>query len=259
MQLEKLTSQPRNCRIKLLLKGAPGTGKTWIAGHFPKPAIIDFEDNTRCYFKDTFPQDLAKDIVIVNPRREGGVSTGKELAPILWWKNACSLIDSLAEEPSIETIVLDSLTAITNLIFYSTTKTFDPSHRITQPEFGDFHRQINSLGTLFLEEKTITKNIVVIAHEVEKTDEDGKNPQLVLNMPTSQKATFPKYFTDVWRTFVRVQLTGGPKYLVRTEPMPNGPGKCSLNIPAEFEWTTQYKNILSQISGSSEPEQVTNK
>lgn len=248
MAYQKVSEVNKIPAIKLLLKGEPGTGKTWIAGHFPRPAIIDFENNTRCYLKKDFPPEICDEIVIINPRLKGGVAGGEALKPEQWWRNAMEITEALLNDDSIDTIVFDSLTAMCNLIFYNVFKSTAPEHRVTQPEFGDFQRFLISFGTLVLENQEINKNIVVIAHEVTKTDKDGGNPKLVLSIPTTLQTTFPKFFTDVWRTYSKTPLSGPTKYHVRTEPMPNGPGKCSLQLPADFEWSAQWRSVREQLS-----------
>jgi hypothetical protein len=96
--------------IGLLLVGEPGAGKTRVALSFPKPYIVDIDNNLGSALRvwgdsPAFQYD--------NPRVN---DQGKELDLGYQWELMESRIKSLIRDDSVETIIIDSLDPLCDML-----------------------------------------------------------------------------------------------------------------------------------------------
>lgn len=237
--------------MQLLLKGDSGTGKTFKAMQFPRPCLINIENNIRGL--RLLPEDVKKHLdennLIYNPT----VKNGKPIPPKDIFPEILKAIESASANPNVDTIVVDSFTALAEYLQSYIIKSDNPAVQLSQPNYGAFTRYCNTFGTQVLTNPELGKNIIIIAHERDITDKDGNFLKRVLATPTVIKETFPRFFSDVWRCYTKITSKGAVEYRVRTKPAVDASCKCSFDIPQDFIWDEEKDNVLAQVSTVSNP------
>lgn len=189
------------------------------------------------------PQELRQSLKIVSPR----IKDGKEVEPTKVFDNFIDQLSIAAEDPSIKTIVIDSFTTMTEVLFDKITGSAQPEVKVQIQHYGDYARYVKWFGDLLLANPELDKHVVMIAHEVVEKDELEQTITRTLAVPTKVKNTFPLYFSDAWRCYAKVPVSGDIKYMVRTAPGSNFSAKCSLPLKNDFEWDVEQTNIMKQL------------
>ena len=228
--------------ITLMLKGAPGSGKTWKAAHFPSPVIFNFDNNLSGLRK--LPTEVRELVRIVNPRLD---KKGKEVKGQMVFDNFVSQLDEVAEDESVQTIIIDSLTTLAEVLIDKCVGSSNPATKVQIQHYGDFTRYLKWLAETLLCAKDLDKNIIWIAHEQMIRDELTQTIVYTLNIVTKIKDNLDLYFSDCWRCFTKIKGSEA-QYWVRVLPGSNFTAKCSLDLPSEFVWDDEAKKILSQLS-----------
>lgn len=233
--------QTEKVPITLLLKGDSGTGKTWKAAHFPKPAIFNFDNNLSALRK--LPTEVKSKIKIVNPH----LKNEKPVAGVQVFDNFIKQLEQVAEDEDVQTIVIDSITTMAETLMDKVVGSDRPEKKVEIQHYGDYGRYLKWFGDTLMANPNLDKHIVVIAHE--QTILDTKTQEVVrtLALVTKIKEQLPLYFSDVWRTYAQV-LPNRVKWMVRTVPGSNFGCKCSIDLPSDFEWDTELANIQKQIA-----------
>lgn len=229
--------QPEKTPITLLLKGPSGSRKTTKAVQFPRPVLFNFDNNISGL--RNIPPELIKDLRIVNPQ-EGITGPISEVAI---WDNFVKQLEMVCEDPTVGTIIIDSLTTMAERLLDKIVNSALPSASIQIQHWGDFTKYLKWLGDELLCNPTLDKNVVVIAHEQLNT-----NNVYSLAIGSRLKDSFGLYFTDVWRCFAYKPTSGPVKYMTRVSPTQQFDAKCSLKgLPEEFEWDVMAKQIYDQL------------
>jgi hypothetical protein len=224
--------------ITLLLKGPSGARKTTKAVQFPKPVLFNFDNNISGL--RNLPPELVKELRIVNPQ-EG--LTG-DIKPIQIWDNFVKQLEIVMDDPSVKTIIIDSLTTLAERLLDKIVGSDLPSASVQIQHWGDFSKYLKWMGDELLCNPALDKNVIVIAHE--QRNADGT---YALAIGSRLKESFGLYFTDVWRCFSVKPVSGAVKYMVRVSPTQQFDAKCSLrDLPEEFEWEVEKNKVLSQIT-----------
>lgn len=227
-------------KITLLLKGPPGAGKTFKAAQFPKPVIFNFDNNLSGLRK--LPADLQKSIRVVQPR----MNDGKPVKAELVWDNFVKQLEKVCTDDSVETIVIDSLSTMAEVLFDKILGTGNPNKRIEIQHWGDFSRYVKWLGESLLCTPDLDKHVVFLAHERIEIDPQSKEVKYTLNIGGSMRESIDLFFSDSWRVWVKA---AGDKvvYWVRTLPTPYCNAKASLSVPADFIWDNEKEKIFAQL------------
>ena len=230
--------------ISLLLKGVPSTGKTTIAVQFPKPCLINFDKNTACIRK--LPKQVQDELLIVNPFID---ESGVRVKPEKIWGNFTKQLEAVVAEPSIKTVIIDSLTLLAAALEDDILGSNNPKTQFKIQDWGTFGRYLKWLGENLIQAQDRDKHIVVIAHESVSVDPDT---QRILSYDLSiggrMKKGFEMYFSDVWKTFIETSVGKKFGYFIRTKPTNLSTCKCSLNLPEVFSFDAEKDNILKQLS-----------
>ena len=237
-----------------LFKGPSGGGKTTKAAEFPSPVIFNFDNNLSGLSK--LSSEARAKVRIINPQmkfdKKAKKFTGELLRgegkELLVWNNFVEILEVVADDDTVHTIVIDSITTLVEYLFDLILKTSNPATRPEIQHWGDMSRYLKWLGEELLTVPGRDKHIIVTAHEDYHTDNKTKNSEQVLSIGGKMKKSFDLYFTDVWRVYLE-PFKSPPVYKVRTlggvDVAPFS-GKCSIkDLPIEFEWDKEKQKVLS--------------
>ena len=149
---------------KIMLYGAAGSGKTYMAGTFPDPIFLDLEDGMRSV--------LALNKKILRFPKDSSVPV-TELKQVKGFYVAVSKIPP--SKAPFKTIVIDSLNELQILVMKNVLSTID-TNRIyedqpTQGDYGKLARDMQSIVRDFLQ---LPYNIVFTATATDKEYSDDK-------------------------------------------------------------------------------------
>ena len=226
-------------KLKVLIYGPSGVGKTRFACTFPKPYVFDF-DNGMLSVRGI---DVEYDTYFDEDKNGKNVTSAlKEFK-----KKMASLSDSY------ETLVIDSVTTLQD---YSMNELLRLNNR-EEPTLHEWGRLVSWLSDTFL---TITKNkinVVIIAHEQtikdELTGEINIQPLIVGKKMPNQ---LPLFFDEVYRLGVRQSakdIDGNRKSIFefRTTGTNRYIAKSRLDVLDDLEvWTNAnaYKIIMEKVN-----------
>ena len=238
---QKLDDLPRPRTI--LLKGPPGSGKTFKAAQFPKPVFFNFDNNLAGLVK--LPKELRENVRVVNPFID---DSGKPVSTTAIWTNFVRQLEKVVADGTVRTVVIDSLTTLASRLMDQIIGSDSPGAKIQLQHWGDFARYLKWFGDGFLCDPALDKNIIVIAHEQIEKDELTQTIQYTLNIGGQMRNSYDLYFSDVWRCFATQPTTGDVEYKVRILPANQYNAKNTLlNLPKEFVWDKESTKIFEQI------------
>lgn len=221
--------------LRVLLQGPPGGGKTSTACQLPSPWIADCDLNLagplRFLRSRNLPLPVGYDTI---DRDETGVEVPKPLR----YSRLCTVTQAAATNSSVETMVFDSGTKISDYIMDHVLKQQGKTQMEMQSWgfYLGFWKQF--IGTI----STVKKHIVFIVHEKVEKDEIDQALKYFINLPGQIKDIIGALFTDVWRaeTAEKPGMPPTTNYMIRTSPNYRFALKNSLQLPSlfEFNWAT---------------------
>lgn len=230
-------------KTTLLLKGAPGTGKTYLCGQLPDAVVINMDNNLSGLRQ--LPEGTRNKLRIVNPRFS---EDEKQLPGPKVFDNMIKQLTKVCEDDSVKTIILDSVTTMAELLMDKIIGSSNPSVAAKIQHYGEFTRYMKWFGDDLLCAQDLDKNIVFIAHEQLIMDSTTQETKYALNMVTKMKDSFELYFTDCWRTYTKVPTAGEVQYRIRTAPGNKFTAKCSSDLPNDFESSKEMTKIIKLFS-----------
>lgn len=234
--------------VTLLLKGDSGAGKTWKAAQFPRPVFFNFDNNLSGLRK--LPSDLRETIRVIDPRKnDKGVVKDTEV-----WGNFVKQLETVGADKSVGTIVIDSLTTMSEVLTDKILQSSDPAKRMEIQHWGDQWRYFKWLAESLLCATDLDKHVVWIAHEQIKEYLDAKGvtirpPKYFLSLGGKAKSDLDLFFSDVWRVYTKKQPTPpyGNDHWIRSVADEYHTAKASLNVPPDFLWDKEKDSILKQL------------
>lgn len=241
MIYDTLDSKPRP--TTLLLKGPPGGGKTTKAAEFPDPVIFNWDNNLTGLRK--LPEAVRKRIRVIDPRLD---EKKQPVKPLDIWANYIKQLAVVTADPTVGTIINDSMTTMCEVLMDKIMGTNDPQKQPEIQHWGALERHLKWLGEEVLCANDLDKHVVFIAHERAREDKKTGEVKLVLNIGGSSKDTYDLYFSDCWRVWARPKRdNSGVDYMVRTLATDTYNAKCALAMPHEFKWDESKQDVLRQL------------
>lgn len=206
----------REQAFALLLIGEPKSGKTTAALCFPKPFVLDLDNNLagaiRHHGDDFDMNELYFEDL------EGVEQDKRWSAGVLAIKEACA-------SPDVETIIIDGLSIMAELlmrhILANTKRDSSNSKLIIAGEdcmqMNQWTPFKNLMSGIIMACKSSGKRLVFLCHEAPLTDKNGAVLSYRPMIPGSLKNNIAGYFTDVWRCESGVKAQK-PFYRIRFAP-----------------------------------------
>jgi len=215
-------------KIKHLVYGQSGAGKTVFAAGAPKPLVLDFDgkvSSAASYFAHHSPEKL-KEISYENLTDIPG-----QERPFRRLKKIMAGLSKDAAEGKLkhETIILDSLTLFLDA-FMADIIAENPGvkrpnnipalqdYQILNLQFKDFMSTLLSLPC----------HIIVIGHITSETNQETGRIFWKPLVPGKLADRLPQIFTEVYRSYV-IQKDGQPQHLLQTNS--DGEYVCRTQIP----------------------------
>jgi AAA domain len=208
----------------LLILGPPKIGKTTLALQFPSPYIADCDNNLSgpaSFLKANNLPAFSYDVINID-------DGGKEVSTTQRWSRLTSCLKAAVENPNIKTIVVDSLSSISDYLIEHILST-EGQKTMRIQDWQPFQFMMKRLITYL---RSSRKLIIFIGHEsTEKDEVDGIIKYFIL-VPTRLKDNLGGMFSDVWR--IECEQTGDKKYTysLRTKPTVRfALGTSLINLP----------------------------
>lgn len=158
------------------------------------------------------------------------------------------MLQFVAEDPAIKTIVIDSLTTMGTALMYKVLNTTNPAAKMEIQHWGAYANYFGQFCDQLLGNPALNKHVVLIAHEQAVDTKDDTSLKLFeITVPGSYKSRFGLHCTDVWRLYTKESIKGPPEFRCRTKPNKLYDYKCSLPIPDDFAVADQLPTILSLV------------
>lgn len=202
-----------------LIVGSPGTAKTTLALQLPKPFILDCDDNLSGpvrYLKSL--NKLNGPVFFDTPLR---LADGKPCPREQQYDRSIALLKEACESPQVETLILDTLTSFTEMMFTKTlivngkklgdnVRTFDPKF-----EYAEWHTFLKIFTQTIYWLKSSGKRICLTAHiEVDKDELTGTLFKF-LKCPGQFRNTISGLFEEVWECYIESTGAGSTAKAVR--------------------------------------------
>lgn len=240
----------------ILIVGDPGTRKTSLALHFPGVYIFDADDNVvgpaRHFSSLNFMYDSGTTVSEdwKDPAIRADYKAGDRLEPQHRYRWMAKCLNEAATSPEVKTIVIDSLTALSDII-YSEVKRQEARKDDQPMRIQDFGKFAYIMRNLISQLKANDKLFVLIAHQTIDKDESDGVFKTFLNVPGQSKTTLAGMFNDVLATYVAQSGAGANiKHEFKIRTLPAGKNdhrglKTSLGLPQTLAW--DHKAICDKL------------
>jgi hypothetical protein len=244
-------------RMRVLLWGPPGSGKTALAGTFPGVVFLDLDDGLKVLKSKWFLTEWHKkrpDLVGYDTFDNTYDAYGVYTSTQGFW-DGIKFINSLVKNQEVKTLVIDSLTVLQSLAMHvgidaaggakrSQTKNQAKNTHTLLPTQADFGAEMGVIEQFMHQLIKLPFNIVCTAHEREVTTQTGavvkREPYLI---GSSIRALVAKWFDEVW--YLDVDAKGVRKLLTdQTNILKSN--KSRLGVPNGLE-DPSYTKILASI------------
>ena len=206
--MKKGTTYKRAEAFALLLIGEPKSGKTTAALNFPRPFVLDLDNNLSGALRH-HGEDFDMDTLYFENLE--GVKPEKK------WSAACKVIEEACNSPEIDTIVIDGISILAELlqthILANTQRDSSQSDLVIAGEkcmqMNHWTPFKNLMSRLMMACKASGKKVVALCHEETLMSPSGAVIGYRPMIQGALKHNLAGYFTDVWRceTSIRAKVS----------------------------------------------------
>lgn len=240
----KDSNQAPDTSTAILLVGDPGTRKTTLALHAPRPYIFDMDHNLAAPARFTKRQHHY-DQSSVN-------DAGIPIPPAQQYKHLNECLAAAVNSPIIDTIILDSFTTLSDILIAEIRrqdpKIADPTIPLRIQDWGKFAYLFKEI---IMRLRHTGKIIICIAHQKVEKDEADSKFKTFLNIPGNNANYISGLFTDVWAPFPHITGVGGlqkHEWFIRSLPLSENDHrgtKSSFGLKVTEPWDNVVKILGS--------------
>ncbi len=218
--------------VTLLLIGKSGTGKTYNATRIaPRGTVVfNFDRNIR-----NVPADI-----------RGIITPGNNTKSALIWENFVGQLKTVAADPGVKVIVIDSLTTLALTIIWKIKKGDNADDTMVWDDWHIFTRHLQWLAGRLLAAQDLDKHIIFLAHEEPVKDSKGNEKEIRLLVGSNLKNSYGLYFDNVWRCY-----RNGSDYNVDTCGGVIFSGKCSFDLPEKRLNWDEHRGLITDAFNSA--------
>jgi hypothetical protein len=239
--------------LAILLVGDPGSRKTTLALQFPKVYIFDADSNMSAplnFLKQANP-NFANTIYY---DRANVDDTGKEIPIPNQYAHMSACLNAAFKNPDIETIVLDSLTSIVDILIAECKRLASRANNLEMriQDWGTFGGLLKHLVTSLRSSGKIS--IFTGHNRVEKDESDGRW-KYFLNIPGQSSTLLSGLFTDVWNPYPHITGIGSTQkhdWKIRCLPSSDVDHR-GIKSSFGFKVVEDYDTILKKIQPLHKP------
>ena len=240
--------------LKVLIWGAPGAGKTTLAGTFPGIALADCDRGIKVLRSPRFLEAHGRPDLICYREFDDPVDKhGLFKSAKAFWE-VFDFYNAVFEMEDVETIVLDSMTTFQNLAMRvglelsgqakrsQTLANTRGGRKVALPTQADFGSEMAAFQQFMDQAITLEKNLVFIAHEREQFAGDAiarREPYLI---GSSIRGMVGKWFDEVW--YLDVKPNGKRVLLTESTNIITGLKSRALSVPNKIE-NPDYATIIN--------------
>ena len=220
-------------KLRVLIYGESGTGKTRSAATFPDPFFFDFDGGMLSVRK-----------ALIDGTIDGKTYSHED------WREFRKDWDAVCKEPKHRTYVIDSFTTMAEAISYHIQKTKgNVNEALTLPQYGLIY---NRLSQLMYEAVDIPTNIVILAHVQESIDEaTGTVKELPLVSGKKFPDRLPIWFDEVFKQEMVKSKEGGFEPVWTVKHTRKSKAKSRLGIQADVIKPPTYQTYIQLLEAGS--------
>ncbi len=188
-------------KVRCLLYGRSGTGKSTMAGTFPgKKGVIDCDSGGLVYKGDVDIASIPEDSVIDSAKPQA-------------WARACGWLEEFVKS-DVETIVIDSFTTLADACMKGVLSSVG---RVGQPPtFVEWSRQMDLMKEFLFKAFGSGKNVISVFHEAMDKDELSGQTWCLPLITGKLAAKIPGYHDEVYHMEPK-QSGNKIEYKIRTK------------------------------------------
>lgn len=236
-----------NDKLRLVLQGPSGQGKTVIACQFPGAWVFDIDVNLGGALRYLQASGLPLPIGYDTLDRD---DKGEAVPKLQQFLRLDQKLMDAQRNPAVQTLVLDSGTTLVNILIDEICRQQGkPNIQAFKDgrQFWGFFKPfcMNFFATL----AQMRKHVILIVHEkTNKTESGGIVYPIKVAWPGQVGENIGAFFTNVWRAEVQMIQSGATtnrKWYIRTLPTGMYELKSTLAVPElfEFKWDVIQKAL----------------
>ena len=249
-------------KIQAMVIGRSKSGKTWGAGSWPRPNIIDFDDGHATLGQAAWRAKYGNRSIEYEVFKEKAFSAKGVVTAHTAFDDACAYFDKWMKpdkRDSFDTWVVDSGTTLTQVALnkaiillgskqLSVTSQTQNKALLTgavYPVIQDWGAERSLVEQFVRQVKDSGKHVLFLCHEMDKVDENGIVTSIVPMLTGQSRESIPLMFDELW--FLRVQKKG-PETVRYLQTAPDGIRQCGSRYGVPDGTLYDYEAVIKSLN-----------